>query len=95
MVDYGTGEYLAYDGLIDEVRIYNRALSVEESMALASATNATSAGMENAPPTAIRRWTNSLGQVFVPVPGTAVLFCIWDTGCGLSGVCREQWKREE
>jgi formylglycine-generating enzyme required for sulfatase activity len=25
------------------------------------------------------RCTNSLGQVFVPVPGAPVLFCIWDT----------------
>jgi len=23
-------------------------------------------------------WTNSLGMVFVPVPGVEVLFCIWD-----------------
>jgi formylglycine-generating enzyme required for sulfatase activity len=25
------------------------------------------------------RFTNSLGQVFVPVPGVSVQFCIWDT----------------
>ena len=30
-------------------------------------------------PRSNERWTNSLGQVFMPVPGTAVLFCIWDT----------------
>ncbi len=40
VVDYGTGEFLAFDGLIDEVRIYNRALSAAEIMSLASATNA-------------------------------------------------------
>jgi hypothetical protein len=40
VVDHGTGEFLAYDGLIDEVRIYNRALSADEIKALASATRA-------------------------------------------------------
>jgi formylglycine-generating enzyme required for sulfatase activity len=30
------------------------------------------------PPSLNGRWTNSLGQVFAPVPGTKVLFCIWD-----------------
>lgn len=24
-------------------------------------------------------WTNSIGMVFAPVPGTGVMFCIWDT----------------
>jgi len=40
VVDYGTGEFIAFDGLIDEVRIYNRALSPDEIMALAKATKA-------------------------------------------------------
>jgi hypothetical protein len=40
VVDYGTGEFDAYDGLIDEVRIYNRALSADEIKALATATQA-------------------------------------------------------
>ena len=40
VIDYATGDFLAYDGLIDEVRIYNRALSAEEIKALAGATKA-------------------------------------------------------
>jgi hypothetical protein len=40
VVDYGTGEFLAFDGLIDEVRVYNRALTAAEVKALATATNA-------------------------------------------------------
>ena len=38
VVDYGTGEFQAFDGMIDEVRIYNRALSVAEIKMLATAT---------------------------------------------------------
>ena len=33
----------------------------------------------NTTPTKSPRWTNTLGMVFVPVPGTDVQFCIWDT----------------
>lgn len=33
-VDDGTGEFLGFDGLIDEVRIYNRALTADEIRAL-------------------------------------------------------------
>ena len=29
-IDYGTGEFLAFDGLIDEIMVYNRALSAQE-----------------------------------------------------------------
>ena len=46
VVDYGTGEFLAFDGLIDEVRIYNRALSADEIKTLATATQA---GVDIAP----------------------------------------------
>ena len=42
-----SGEFIAYDGLIDEVRIYNRALSADEIKALATATHA---GVEILPP---------------------------------------------
>ena len=37
VVDYGTGEFIAFEGLIDEVRIYNRALSADEIRDLAAA----------------------------------------------------------
>jgi hypothetical protein len=49
VVDYGTGEFLAFDGLIDDVRVYNRALSAEEIKALATATQA---GADAATPSA-------------------------------------------
>jgi hypothetical protein len=49
VVDYGWGELMAFDGLIDEVRIYNRALSTDEIKALASATHA---GVDVLPPPA-------------------------------------------
>jgi hypothetical protein len=40
VVDYGTGEFLAFNGMIDEVRVYNRALSAGEIQSLAKATHA-------------------------------------------------------
>ena len=40
VVNYGSGEFLGFDGLIDEVRIYNRALSEAEIKALFTATHA-------------------------------------------------------
>jgi hypothetical protein len=49
VVDYETGEFIAYDGLIDEVRIYNRALSAAEIKALATGTQA---GVDAATPPA-------------------------------------------
>jgi hypothetical protein len=40
VVEYGWDELMAYDGLIDEVRIYNRALSADEIKTLATADHA-------------------------------------------------------
>jgi len=40
IVEYPEEDFLAFDGLIDEVRIYNRALSPDEIKALANATQA-------------------------------------------------------
>jgi hypothetical protein len=40
VIEDAGGEFLAYDGLIDEVRIYNRALSADEIKLLATATQA-------------------------------------------------------
>jgi hypothetical protein len=39
-VEYGTGELMAFDGWIDEIRIYNRALTTAEIKALATGTQA-------------------------------------------------------
>jgi hypothetical protein len=50
IVDSPDGSFLAYDGLIDEVRIYNRALSADEIKMLATATQA-GVDILSAPPT--------------------------------------------
>ncbi len=39
------------------------------------------------------RWTNSLGMVFVPVPGTEVQFCIWETRFQDHGTFAKQTSR--
>jgi hypothetical protein len=49
VVDYGTGEFLAFDGLIDEVRVYNRALSAEEIKRLSAAWRAAADSANPAP----------------------------------------------
>jgi hypothetical protein len=36
-------------------------------------------GRRNRPLDPGERWTNSLGMVFAPLPGTNALFCIWET----------------
>ena len=51
-----------------------------------SPAEATSAKAFAAPSAATKRWTNSLGQVFVPVPGTKVAFALGYAGKGLRGV---------
>jgi hypothetical protein len=40
VIEDSLGDFVAYDGLIDEVRIYNRALSADEIRALATGTQA-------------------------------------------------------
>ena len=67
VVDYGTGELLAFDGLIDELRIYNRALSATEIKMLATATRAgvdvipAPSADSNAKPAAAERLKNVKG----------------------------------
>ncbi len=73
----GAGPYRPFAGYLDDVRIYNRALAPDELLALIrSAPDQSHSSAAAAWP---RRWTNSLGQIFVPVPGTDVRFCIWHT----------------
>lgn len=68
--------------LVDGVVRQNEASITAEHDAQAPERKAVSNSASPNPPTRptdSQRWTNSLGQIFVPVPGTAVLFCIWDT----------------
>ena len=75
-----SGPYGGFAGLIDDVRIYNRALAPSEIKAIYEAG---SNGMCYPPSKKVSalpaRWTNTLGMIFVPVPGTEVRFCIWET----------------
>jgi DNA-directed RNA polymerase subunit RPC12/RpoP len=70
-------------GTIDEPMIFNRALSADEVHLLHQWSNRSAPvqgeGLVRAEGSSQRRWTNSLGMVFVPVPGTEVKFCIWET----------------
>jgi hypothetical protein len=70
-------------GTIDEPMIFNRALSADEVHLLHQWSNRSAPvvgeGLTRAEGSSQRRWTNRLGMVFVPVPGTEVKFCIWET----------------
>lgn len=61
-----------------------KAKAEAEEMARQEATN-TQASVQPPPasqpkyPQAGQPWTNSLGMIFVPVPGVDALFCIWET----------------
>lgn len=84
----GSGDCAPFAGLTDEVSIYNRALTAAEIRAIhrtGVAGKQLPPGYQRrparlaAPATLPVRSTNSLGMVFVPVPGTAAQFCIWHT----------------
>jgi hypothetical protein len=49
VADYGTGEFLAFDGLMDEVRVYNRAPFAEKNQRLAAAGRTATAAANPAP----------------------------------------------
>ena len=76
VVGYGTGELLAFDGMIDEVRIYDRALSAAEIKALAKAkgvpgnlqplvTLATTAPATLSADASAGRWTNGSANTLI------------------------------
>lgn len=78
-----------FNGELNDLRIYNRALSSSEIKILAAIRLEPNNGLPDSEtdPRTIdssrsifnKRWTNSLGMVFVPVRGTKTWFSIWDT----------------
>ncbi|MEI6073516.1 MAG: LamG domain-containing protein, partial [Verrucomicrobiae bacterium] len=55
-VNLGTGEFVGYDGLIDDVRIYNRALPADEILALFNSQGGASAAQPAPAGLALPRW---------------------------------------